>query len=498
MANSNPGSSEPLPSPQPETNKLSETNIRLIFGLKLKQFRKSRKLSLKELSEASGLSISYLNEIEKGKKYPKTDKALALAQALKVPYDDLISLKLVGPLEALSQILSTPFLQNFPLQEFGITTSGLMEFMSNHPDRFSTLITTVARIAHRHELDHEQLNVAALRSHIELHQNYFPHLERAADSFRRSQNWPLHPCPDWQQLAAFLSTRFNYHVDLESLDKDPPLRTYRSAYKSHRKNPTLFLNPRLAPSQLAFHLAREIAFCTLGLEDRANSDVIKPHHSFHQLFNNFQASYFAGCLLLNRQTLTEDIRHVLAQRTLNSSSLHRWLFKYNVTPELLFHRLAQLLPTRLSLPEMFFLRVDYNNQDDSFKIGKELHFSRIQGPAAFNRTEHYCQNWPHKSFLKSLTKNAKKPTALISRVHFNAIQEDYLLTSMAYPSPLIPGHYSCVTLGLLLDTRLKRIMRFWNDDAIENITVAPQTEASLHSENTLALREEALKKLLLS
>ena len=46
---------------------MEEQYIKLIFGLKLKQVRLKRNLSLFGLSKLSGLSKSYLNEIEKGK-----------------------------------------------------------------------------------------------------------------------------------------------------------------------------------------------------------------------------------------------------------------------------------------------------------------------------------------------------------------------------------------------------------------------------------------------
>ncbi len=58
---------------------MEEEYLRLIFGLKLKQIRTEKNLSLFGLSKISGLSKSYLNEIEKGKKYPKPDKILILS-----------------------------------------------------------------------------------------------------------------------------------------------------------------------------------------------------------------------------------------------------------------------------------------------------------------------------------------------------------------------------------------------------------------------------------
>ena len=49
-------------------------NERIIFGLKVKQFRQEKSMSFSELSKLAGMSVSYLNEIEKGKKYPKGEK----------------------------------------------------------------------------------------------------------------------------------------------------------------------------------------------------------------------------------------------------------------------------------------------------------------------------------------------------------------------------------------------------------------------------------------
>jgi transcriptional regulator with XRE-family HTH domain len=86
---------------------LNEQRVRLIFGLKLKQLRQSGSLSLKELAEICGISVSYLNEIEKGKKFPKTEKIVALAQALGVTYEEMVSLKLTKNLTPVAELLNT-------------------------------------------------------------------------------------------------------------------------------------------------------------------------------------------------------------------------------------------------------------------------------------------------------------------------------------------------------------------------------------------------------
>ena len=69
-------------------------NDRIIFGLKVKMLRQKRGMSFLELSKLSGISVSYLNEIEKGKKFPKPQKIADLAKALAVEEKELLSMEL--------------------------------------------------------------------------------------------------------------------------------------------------------------------------------------------------------------------------------------------------------------------------------------------------------------------------------------------------------------------------------------------------------------------
>ncbi|MCB0286652.1 MAG: helix-turn-helix transcriptional regulator, partial [Calditrichaeota bacterium] len=73
---------------------VNSENLRLVMGFKLKQFRLENGLSLKDLAAKTDLSISYLSEIEKGKKYPKPEKIFQLAEALKISFDELVSLQM--------------------------------------------------------------------------------------------------------------------------------------------------------------------------------------------------------------------------------------------------------------------------------------------------------------------------------------------------------------------------------------------------------------------
>ena len=66
-------------------------NDKILFGLKVKQLRVKQGLSFAELSQKTGISVSYLNEIEKGKKYPKRDKIRGLADVLNADIEYLTS-----------------------------------------------------------------------------------------------------------------------------------------------------------------------------------------------------------------------------------------------------------------------------------------------------------------------------------------------------------------------------------------------------------------------
>jgi transcriptional regulator with XRE-family HTH domain len=86
----------------------------MIFGMKVRQLREQRGYVLKELAARTGLSMSYLTEIEQGKKYPKAEKILQLARALGVSFDELVSLKLEHGLNPLASVVDSPLMQDFP------------------------------------------------------------------------------------------------------------------------------------------------------------------------------------------------------------------------------------------------------------------------------------------------------------------------------------------------------------------------------------------------
>lgn len=57
--------------------------------LLIKQIRKERKISLKQLSKKSGVSKTHINDIENGYKQPSLEIVIKLSKALNVPIQSL-------------------------------------------------------------------------------------------------------------------------------------------------------------------------------------------------------------------------------------------------------------------------------------------------------------------------------------------------------------------------------------------------------------------------
>src|SRR5690606_14276998 len=201
--------------------------IHIIFGLKLRQARLSKGLSVTELAERSQLSPSYITEIEKGRKYPKADKILRLAEALGYDYDELVSLRLEPPLSFLETPLSSQLLQNFPLELFGVDPSTIIEVLTRSPAEMSALVKALQDIARGYAIREEHFYLAALRSYQEYHQNYFPDLEQAAQDYAAEVGLENQVPVSEEDLVRLLEERFGYTIAGIPVEDHPSLAAYR-------------------------------------------------------------------------------------------------------------------------------------------------------------------------------------------------------------------------------------------------------------------------------
>src|SRR5687768_18399298 len=110
-------------------------SIRLIFGLKVKSLRQAKGLSYQQLADKAGLSLSYVHDIETGKKFPKADKIIVLARTLGVDYDYLVSLRASKKLQPVIDLISSDFIKAIPWEHFGLSPSDQLALVRNELDK---------------------------------------------------------------------------------------------------------------------------------------------------------------------------------------------------------------------------------------------------------------------------------------------------------------------------------------------------------------------------
>jgi transcriptional regulator with XRE-family HTH domain len=446
---------------------VSAENLRFILGLKLKSLRGERGLTLQALAGKSGLAVSYLSEIEKGKKYPKPDKLLDLARALGVPFDELISMQVSDALGAAKAVFSSEFFREFPFEMFGIAPQDLFGLIKAHPEQAGALVRTLLEVGRTYDLHVEQFLLAALRSYQEQHANYFEELELSAAQFRTGQKWGVETVPDAAMLRAVLEKRWGYVIDEKTLAGHSDLSGLRSVYLEGDP-PRLLLNGRLLPTQKAFILGREIGYRELGLKARALTSVWLKVESFDQVLNNFKASYFSGALLLNRDRLVRDVKALFAKPRWQGEEWLALMQRYRATPEMFFHRLTELIPRFFGLREVYFMRLGHTAGSSRYDLTKVFNLARVPVPHGVNLNETYCRRWLAIRMAEKLIA-AKRPPAggapilAAERIHFIDQDTEFFVLTTARFRALNPGATSSVSLGIRLDEGFRKTVKFWDD-----------------------------------
>jgi transcriptional regulator with XRE-family HTH domain/predicted transcriptional regulator len=483
--------------------------LRLVLGVKLKSLRQERGLTLEAVARRAGVSLSYLSEIEKGKKYPKPEKLVDLASALGVPYDDLVSLKVDEPLEELRAAITSPFLRAFPFELFGVGRQDVVALMAGVPERAGAMIRAFLEVGRTYDARVEHFLFAALRAYQQMHANNFPELEAAADRFRASRGWDARAVPVAHVLRHLLETDHGYRVDATMLRAHPVLGDLRSVFVPGRR-PTLYVNGALRDEQLAFLYARELGFQVLGEAERPTTSSWMRVTSFEQVLANFRASYFAGALLIPSEALDADLRTLFRRKTWDTRAFLRALGHYRATTEMLFYRLTERLPAAFGLSELFFLRFHAPADVGRFQLTKAFNMSHVPVPHGVDPGEHYCRRWSALSAVRAVAAGEDSPAVAVDRAYFAGEDAEFFTLAAARQLTLQAG-FAAVMLGVRVDRETRRVVHFLDDPALPrtevNLTcercaipdcvVRAAEPVVLRGEEELARREEALESLVM-
>ncbi|MEL6916599.1 MAG: helix-turn-helix domain-containing protein [Bacteroidota bacterium] len=443
---------------------MEQTYIKLIFGLKLKQIRTDKNLSLFGLSKISGLSKSYLNEIEKGKKYPKPDKIAILSDKLDVPYDQLVSLKLDKNLAPIGELLQSKILKEIPLDLFGIKESNLIDIVANAPAKVNAFISTIIEIAQHYNFSRESFFLASVRSFQEANNNYFDDLEQQVLQFSKAYQLDLTKPFTSRDIEEILIEEYGYTINQRELGKYEALENLRSVFVPKTK--TLLLSSSINEAQRTFIYAKEIAYNFLGITDRLYTFPWVKFDSFDQVLHNFYASYFAGALIIPRQVLTVRLESVFNQDTFDQTRFLGILEAFNASPESFYQRLTNILPKAFHIRDLFFLRFTYRAGSKKYHLKKELHLSHHQSPRANETNEHYCRRWVSLKVLKDISKSKKAHIFDIQISNYVGDDKKYLVLSSATKDPFKENQYRSISIGLLINKQLEKKLKFLRDRTI--------------------------------
>ncbi len=444
----------------------TEEQIRLIFGLKLKQFRNKKELSLFGLAKKTGLSKSYLGEIEKGKKYPKPNKIVLLAAALDAPYDDLVGMALTGKMAPLGDIIISGILKEAPFELFGIEESNLIDIIGNAPEKVTAFIGTLFEIARNYNVTREKFYLAALRSYQESHENYFSELEKEVKLFVNKYHVSTQVKLKIADLEEILIEEFGYNIDYNSLnDADFPSGV-RSIYVPKGKR--LLISKKISETQIVFILAKELGFCHLQITQRPLTFSLLDFSHFEEVLNNFKASYFAGALIIPETKLVEGLKELFSKATWSADRFHKLLFQFTDSSEIFFQRLTNILPKHFGLRQLFFLRFTHQQGKPNYNLTKELHLSRSHQPHALESKEHYCRRWICTDIIGNKNNYPEKKGIRmgVQYSEYTNTEEKYLILAAGRDDPFNNALSSSVCVGIEMKGTQKKKISFKDDKKI--------------------------------
>ena len=242
------------------------------------------------------------------------------------------------------------------------------------------------------------------------------------------------------------------------------------------KKKILLLANHIDDAQRTFIYAKEIAYNFLKIKERLYTFSWIKFENFDQVLNNFYASYFAGALIIPRESITQHLTKLFSKDTFEEKDFMKLINSYNASPESFYQRLTNIIPKDFNIQNLFFLRFTYKKGSDKFQLKKELHLAHQQSPRANEVNEKYCRRWISLKVLQDISKGKKQHVFDIQISNYPQDNLQYLVISSATKDPFKDNHYRSISIGLLINRQLKNKISFIDDKNIKSLDVGVTCE----------------------
>jgi predicted transcriptional regulator/DNA-binding XRE family transcriptional regulator len=349
------------------------------LGQRLRHLRRTRGMTLDQLSAAVGRAPSQLSLIENGKREPKLSLLQAIAGALGVPMQDLLRpeapSRRAGLEIELAHFQAAPAYAalGLPVVRGGrrLPADALESLIGLHREltRLLTEQSATPEVARRAN--------AQLRAEMRERDNYFAEIEHAAAGLLRSVRQQTGPLSQRGilDIAAHLGFTLHYASDL-------PAST-RSV--TDLRNRRVYL-PQVASG--TGHDPRAVVLQTLGHFVLGHAD---PAGYGDFLRQRVEANYFAAALLMPETFAVEFLRGARADRALAIDDLRD---AFGVSYETAAHRFTNLATHHFGIP-VHFARVH-----ESGTIYKAYENDNVRFPADVTGAiegQHACRRWASRT-----------------------------------------------------------------------------------------------------
>ena len=448
--------------------------IKQVFGLKIRQIRDKKKLSLSSLAAMTGLSKSYLNEIERGKKYPKLDKIMLLSNHLDIAYEELVSLKLDKKYGPIGHLIQSQILSKIPFHIFGLKERNIIDLLVNEPLKGSAFVQWVGKMAKNQQINFHDFLMEILRLRREQQHNFFADIEQEVIEFSHLHAINLSVYHFSADFLALLTQKFGYDIHEDGLVGHDDLKNFDSLTVLPSKK--LLLQRQLSEHQRHLIFAQELGYAHLNINERPCTNPALPLDDYTLLSNAFRSTYFASALILPYEKLVNAFRQLFQQETFNALLFDEIVGSFNASPGMFYRRLNQVLPHAFSLKGAFYLHINGGGTDQLFHLEESLFSNDKFLSNALIPNEHLCQRWVAIKVLQDSSKRKVKHEFDIQISEHPSEGKSYLILSSATKHESKDEMYSSFSMGFLITEQLRQKVRFIEDPKIRRQVVGVTCE----------------------